>query len=44
MYAAQNGFTACVEALIADLDALDIQSASYARLIACPVALIELFH
>jgi hypothetical protein len=40
MFAAESGNTACVEALVAAKAALDIQDVSYARLFACPVALI----
>jgi predicted LPLAT superfamily acyltransferase len=40
MRAAYEGHTACVEALVAAKAALDIQNVSYARLFACPVALI----
>ena len=39
-YAACNGHTACVEALVAAKAALDIQDVSYARLVACLVTLI----
>ena len=44
MVAAQAGHTACVEALVAAKAALDIQDVSYARLFACPVALILCLH
>ena len=40
MYAACNGHTACVEALVAAKADLDMKSVSYARLFACPVTLI----
>ncbi len=40
MFSAENGNTACVEALVAAKAALDIQDVSYARLFACPVPLI----
>jgi hypothetical protein len=40
MKAAENGNTACVEALVAAKAALDIQDVSYARLFACSFALI----
>ena len=40
MYAAENGHTACVEALVAAKAAVDIQHVSYARLLACPFTLI----
>jgi len=40
IWTAYNGHTACVEALVAAKAALDIQDVSYARLIACLVALI----
>ena len=40
MEAADNGCTACVEALVAAKAALDIPDVSYARLFACPVTLI----
>ncbi len=40
MRAAEEGHTACVEALVAAKAALDIQEVSYARLFACPVTLI----
>ncbi len=39
MNAAREGYTACVEALVAAKAALDIQDVSYARLFACPVPL-----
>jgi hypothetical protein len=38
--AAENGKTACVEALVAAKAALDMKNVSYARLLACPVTLI----
>jgi ankyrin repeat protein len=38
--AAENGHTACVQALVAAKAALDNHHVSYARLIAYPVALI----
>ena len=38
--AAEGGYTACVEALVAAKAALDIKAVSYARLFACAVALI----
>ena len=40
MYAAGNGQTACVEALVAAKAALDFRDVKYARLLACPVTLI----
>ncbi len=40
MFAAENGNTACVEALVAAKAALDMKDVSYARLFACPVPLI----
>jgi ankyrin repeat protein len=40
VYAAINGHTACVEALVAAKAALDIKSVRYARLFAFPVTLI----
>ena len=39
MWAAYNGHTACVQALVAAKAALDIKTVSYARLFACPVTL-----
>jgi hypothetical protein len=40
MHAADGGHTDCVEALVAAKADVDIQDVSYARLFACPVALI----
>jgi hypothetical protein len=40
MNAAREGYTACVEALVAAKAALDIKTVRYARLFACPVSLI----